>query len=144
MATPYEEIADVISDWCETHGYEDFLVTIDLDGDLITEVLEFDGNKCEFVWSMDWWEGEKNVSLVGFRPIRDIKFYGPPAPNTNDMKVRAMSDEELAHWLVERVTDSPWCKPDAPVDPETKRCQIWDCEKCALEWLRQEAKPCTK
>lgn len=63
---------------------------------------------------------------------------------TNADRIRNMSDEQFAHWLVERVTDSPWCKPDAPVDPETKRCQIWDCEKCALEWLRQEAKPCTK
>jgi len=58
--------------------------------------------------------------------------------------IRNMSDEQFAHWLVERVTDSPWCKPDAPVDPETKRCQIWDCDKCALEWLRQEVEQCTK
>lgn len=70
--------------------------------------------------------------------------YFIPTPITNADRIRGMSDEQFAHWLVERVTESPWCKPDAPVDPETKRCQIWDCEKCALEWLRQEAEPCTK
>ena len=57
---------------------------------------------------------------------------------TNYYSLIHKSQEELAHWLVERVTDSPWCKPDAPDDPVTKQCEIWDCEKCALEWLKQE------
>lgn len=65
-------------------------------------------------------------------------------PITNADRIRNMTDEQFANWLVKHVTDSPWCRPDAPVDPETKRCQIWDCEKCALEWLRQEAEQCTK
>jgi hypothetical protein len=73
MSTPYEEIAETISKWCETHSYSDFIVTIDLNGTLITEVLEFDGGRVDFIWLSDWWEGEKNVSLVGFRPIGDIK-----------------------------------------------------------------------
>lgn len=62
-----------------------------------------------------------------------------PAPFTNLKNIRSMPAPELAKWLVERVSDSPWCKPDAPVDPVTKQCQLFDCEKCALEWLKQEA-----
>ena len=67
-----------------------------------------------------------------------------PRYKTNANHIRNMTDEQFANWLVEHVADSPWCKPDAPGDTETRRCQIWDCEKCALEWLRQEAKQCTK
>lgn len=63
---------------------------------------------------------------------------GDEKPFTHRDELHAMTDEELAHWLVERVTESPWCKPDAPIDPVTKQCQIWDCDKCALEWLRKE------
>lgn len=71
-------------------------------------------------------------------PGCECKFY-KRKKRTNRSNLAEMNNEQLAQWLVERVTDSPWCKPDAPIDPETKRCQIWDCEKCALEWLKQEA-----
>lgn len=85
--------------------------------------------------------GVPHCSIKGLEP--DCQNCQRPS-NTNVDILHTMTDEQFAHWLVERVTDSPWCKPDAPVDPETKRCQIWDCEKCALDWLRQEAEQCTK
>jgi hypothetical protein len=79
MRTPYSEIADLIEKWCEEHYYTDFLVTISINGEPVTEVLEFDGNNVSFVWLHDWWEGEKDVHMLGFYPIGDIKLAGLPA-----------------------------------------------------------------
>ena len=100
----------------------------------------------------DFCEGQTEVKDVVIIPLREVTelYYKrkieshESKPATNADRIRNMTEEQFANWLVERVTDSPWCKPDAPVDQETKRCQIWDCEKCALDWLRQEAKQCTK
>ena len=57
---------------------------------------------------------------------------------TNADRIRNMSDEELADLLDEKIWDLPWCDSDAPIDPETKKCLIWDCKKCALKWLELE------
>ena len=64
---------------------------------------------------------------------------GKPKLKTNADRFRAMTDEELAEWLETKVWDLPWCNDDTPVDDETKICSKWDCVKCALEWLKQEA-----
>lgn len=52
--------------------------------------------------------------------------------------IRNMSDEALADWIDSHFASAAWCRDDAPVDPETKNCLIWDCKKCVLEWLKAE------
>lgn len=76
---PYTEIANYIESWClSDHGWcEDCLVTISRDNEEITEIL-FYTSMGEFEWEMDWWEGEKDIKLLGFRPISDLKCYGLP------------------------------------------------------------------
>ena len=74
--TPYDIVLEPIEKWCREHYYGDFLVTISLDGFEITEFLEFDPNG--FIWENDWWEGQKDVKLLGFMPIDDIHIYGSP------------------------------------------------------------------
>lgn len=76
---PYTEIVNYIEAWCQSSKgwYEDFLVTISRDDEEITEIL-FYTSSGEFEWEIDWWEGEKDIKLLGFRPISDLKYYGNP------------------------------------------------------------------
>ena len=55
IETPYETIAHAVEEWCKENGYQTMLVSISLHypGEAtreVTEILEFDGNKCQFVW----------------------------------------------------------------------------------------------
>ena len=75
---PYTEIANIIDDWCEKNYYGSALVTLSLDGNVTTEYLSFNGNDMKFEWDSDWWEGERNVVLLGFRMMADVVFYGYP------------------------------------------------------------------
>ena len=59
---------------------------------------------------------------------------------TNYDAIIGKSPEELAKWLDGRVSDCPWCNPDAPVVPGTAECECFDCSKCCLKWLEMEAK----
>lgn len=52
--------------------YQDYIVCIEIDGSTINEILQYDGNEGIFVWESDWWEGEKNVFLIGFQAVDDI------------------------------------------------------------------------
>ncbi len=54
----------------------DYLVTIVVNGDLITEMLEYDGNIGQHIWLHDWYEGQTYVEFVGCVPIRDIRVVG--------------------------------------------------------------------
>lgn len=76
---PYTEIANYIEAWyLSVRGWcDDCLVTISRNGEEITEIL-FYTSAGEFEWEMDWWEGEKDIKLLGFRPISDLKYYGNP------------------------------------------------------------------
>ncbi len=47
---------------------------------------------------------------------------------TNADRIRAMTDEELAHALM--------CQPDQW--PEGLPCEEANCIKCTLDWLKQE------
>lgn len=130
--TPYESILRPIEEWCKKNGYFDFLVTILLDGNETTQVLEFDGNVADFVWLNDWWEGEKDVKLLGFSPIGDIRLHNYPCkPITNYHSLISKTPKEMAKWLGDKDT----CPPGS--------CQHMyddvDCAECWLAWLKQEA-----
>lgn len=75
MTDPYIDIVKPIKEWCEKNYYSDFLVTIKVNDSEITEFLEFDPDHCDFVWHTDWWEGEKDVHLLGVSPIDKIKLH---------------------------------------------------------------------
>lgn len=53
--------------------YEDYIVCIEIDGSTTNQILSYDGNEGCFVWESDWWEGEKNVFLIGFKAVDDIE-----------------------------------------------------------------------
>ena len=71
--------------------------------------------------------------------IRRIESNSDFKPMRNADKLRSMTDEELAEWLDSRLSECPWCNPYAPVKPGTNECELYDCQKCALDWLRREA-----
>ena len=74
--TPYDTIAEPIVAWCEEHGYTDILVTIWINDHEQTELLEFDLTVPGLlVWRSDWWEGEKDVRLLGFAPLSEIHIH---------------------------------------------------------------------
>ena len=67
------------------------------------------------------------------------KPYFEASGKTNADRIRGFTNDELADWIDKEFGSAPWCKDDAPVDPETKRCAIWDCTKCIKDWLNEEA-----
>lgn len=71
--TPPEDILNRVDAYAMIYGYDDYLVTIDLDGTTITELLIFED--VSFFWLNDWWEGQSRVNLLGFIPVSHIKIY---------------------------------------------------------------------
>lgn len=61
-----------IEEFCSRKGYEDMLVTVMADGDLITTILQFDAVNDTWVWFDDWYEGQRIVHLVGFVPLSHV------------------------------------------------------------------------
>lgn len=81
--TPYDSIAEIIEEWCQKNYYGNFLVTLRLNGELCVEYLYFgtgDPNWPDphWVWESDWWEGQKDVELVGFIDISSVHVSGTP------------------------------------------------------------------
>lgn len=119
---PYTEIAKIIEEWCKHNIYDSFVVTISRNGEIITEYLELDGSSIDFIWEMDWWEGKKEIYLLGFMPMCQLRVYG--AGETHYDKLRAMSVEEMAEWLCDVAGWLPTF--EGRVHP-------------ILEWLKEEA-----
>ena len=68
---------------------------------------------------------------------RDGRMYVPPCPSNAD-RIRAMTDEELAAWFFSG--DFPWCVYEEDVVPCTyEDIPVHPCERCLLNWLKQEA-----
>lgn len=130
---PYTEIANIIDEWCKKNFYDSFVVTISRDGQIITEYLEIDGNSIDFIWENDWWEGEKEIYLLGFMPMLQLRVYGAPGNHINYDKIRSMSDEELADQFTNNCNGVFLCPVHNP------NCLEADCRECFLGWLRQEA-----
>ena len=83
MMTPYDVIADVIDTWCQKHYYGHFLVTLSIEDKLCVEYLYFETGDPNWpdphwVWESDWWEGQKDVELVGFIDISSVYVSGTP------------------------------------------------------------------
>lgn len=55
----------------------DIIVTIRINGSLISELLNFDTDDYNiWVWENDWWEGEENVEFVGAQLLNDVIIKG--------------------------------------------------------------------
>jgi len=83
MTIPYDVIEDVIDTWCQEHYYSNFLVTLSIEGTLCVEYLYFemgDPNWPDphFVWENDWWEGQKDIKLIGFIDVGSVYVSGTP------------------------------------------------------------------
>lgn len=73
MSCPYDWIRDNVEAYASIFGYDDYLVTIAIDGRTTTELLLCDNGDLE--WANDWWEGETDIRLLGFIPISHLKIY---------------------------------------------------------------------
>ncbi len=78
MMTPYDIIVNIIDAWCQEHYYGHFLVTLSIDGDLRVEHLYFETEDLKWVWENDWWEGQKDIKLIGFINMDSVYVSGSP------------------------------------------------------------------
>ena len=58
-------------------------------------------------------------------------------PTTNADRIRAMSDEELAEWLLEVMKHKVACFGEGAFEYTPCRNVEHDCVKCGVEWLKQ-------
>lgn len=70
----YREISKRYPDIVGWHG--SFVVQLDVDGYDLTTLLidnrDYGGAAENYTWETDWWEGEKDVYLLGVAPVSDI------------------------------------------------------------------------
>ena len=97
MFNPYQEVIKVVREWCDVYdsgSYEDFLVELKLDGGYRTEILICDIADSDdyFVFLHDWYEGEQDIEIVGFRPVSTIHMEGIP---NKDRRWRCKMNKEL-------------------------------------------------
>jgi len=121
--SPYNYIADPIKAWCEENYYTDFLVTIWVGDHETTQFLALDDNLCSFTWEIDWWEGEKDVRLLGFAPLTDIHIHNYPKP-TNYSRIVSKSPYELADWIA-KILDH--CENKLPDELCLQTCPLYKC-----------------
>lgn len=81
--TPYDIIADAIEKWCQNNYYASFIVTLRINGELCTEYLIYETGDPDrldphWVWESDWWEGQKDIELVGFIDMGSVYISGTP------------------------------------------------------------------
>lgn len=72
MKYPYDRIIEIILQVYRSDAYDDYLVTIKLDDIITTEILFYIDEIKTFVWENDWYEGQRNVSLLGFSKMSVI------------------------------------------------------------------------
>lgn len=56
---------------------------------------------------------------------------------TNADRIRAMSDEELAKWLLDMMSHKVACFGEGAFPYTPCRNEEHDCVKCGIEWLKQ-------
>lgn len=58
-------------------------------------------------------------------------------PMTNGDRIRALSDEELAKWLLDMMSHKVACFGEGAFPYTPCRNEEHDCVKCGIEWLKQ-------
>ena len=94
---PYSEVETYIEEYAELHKWplEDYVVMIKVDPDKeghTTTILEFNG--CFDCWTHDWYEGEKEVKLIGFCPQSSAAETGWIMMNNKEGVYKPETDEE--------------------------------------------------
>ena len=74
--SPYDLVLDIVIE--NTEYNTDYLVTLLLDGEEETVLLLYDGAIDLYEWEYDWYEGQKEVKVLGFMPISKIKIHNYP------------------------------------------------------------------
>lgn len=91
MQTPYDHLPSYFIDrpelfkFLENSPRTDYIVTIAIDNEIMNELLQYDGEGDCWVWSNDWWEGEKDPLWMGIVALEDVTTY---APDTGDTAYR--------------------------------------------------------
>lgn len=74
---PYKEALEIIEAWARKNFYDQFVATLLLDGELETELVVLD-QMGYLIWDNDWWEGQKDIRLLGFCPVHNMYYLGEP------------------------------------------------------------------
>lgn len=74
----YREVIDIVEDWSNKNYYDGMIVCLSVDGEKTNELLLI-GAMGEYLFEIDWWEGQKDVYLLGFTPISDLEIQGWPS-----------------------------------------------------------------
>lgn len=85
---------DVIGNYIEKHipVIDDVIAVISIDGKIRNELLLVEiSSTNNFVWQIDWWEGEENVELVDFFFVNDAC----KKNNNNDLISRQQAIDAL-------------------------------------------------
>ena len=86
---------DVIVNYIEKHipVIDDIIAVISIDGEIRNELLLVEiSSTNNFVWQIDWWEGEKNVELIDFFFVSDAC----KKNNNNDLISRQQAIDAMA------------------------------------------------
>lgn len=60
----------------------DYIVTIALGDEIINELLQWDVTRETWIWSNDWYEGQKDPSWMGIVALEDVVTYVPDTGDT--------------------------------------------------------------
>ena len=71
----YREVIEIVEEWSYKNYFSIAIVCLSKDGEKTNQLLLLD-NGADYVFLNDWWEGEKDVSLIGFTMIEDIDIKG--------------------------------------------------------------------
>lgn len=66
---PYKYIADLVIDKNSLILYGSYIVRVKIGNIISNELLLYDDESNGYIWLDDWYEGEKEVSFVGFIPV---------------------------------------------------------------------------
>lgn len=89
---PTDTISDILEYDCNARGYySNYIVRIKADEYEHTVYVEFNGMDVRWEWAYDWWEGEKDVWLLGFCPIDEVEL---PDVELDDGKLKIITKKE--------------------------------------------------
>lgn len=110
---PYgQDPYSVIGEYIRNHitVIEDIIAVIEIDGSVTNTLFMVDMDKDGyFIWNTDWYEGEKNVTLIDFFPVSE-------------------ATKPIAQPEIIRCNDCKWCVEHYDTDGNAPYwiCKNWD------------------
>ena len=92
-ANAYAEVIAVVQEQASIYG--NCLVTLRVDDRITTELLCFNGDYGGFCFENDWWEGEKEIELLGFVPICNLQIIGNVVDDITIRSRKAIDEPEM-------------------------------------------------